>query len=70
MLNSNMQRKPLPERLRPKSLDEYVGQEHLIGPTAILRKMIEAGNISSFILWISCVDVQNFLLILRAGKQK
>lgn len=51
MLNSNMQRKPLPERLRPKSLDEYVGQEHLIGPTAILRKMIEAGNISSFILW-------------------
>lgn len=46
-----MQRKPLPERLRPKSLDEYVGQEHLIGPTAILRKMIEAGNISSFILW-------------------
>ena len=51
MLNSNMQRKPLPERLRPKSLEEYVGQEHLIGPTAILRKMIEAGNISSFILW-------------------
>ena len=51
MLNSNMQRKPLPERLRPKSLDEYVGQEHLIGPSAILRKMIEAGNISSFILW-------------------
>ena len=51
MLNSNIQRKPLPERLRPKSLDEYVGQEHLIGPTAILRKMIEAGNISSFILW-------------------
>ena len=46
-----MQRKPLPERLRPKSLDEYVGQEHLIGPSAILRKMIEAGNISSFILW-------------------
>ena len=46
-----MQRKPLPERLRPKSLDEYVGQDHLIGPTAILRKMIEAGNISSFILW-------------------
>ena len=46
-----MQRKPLPERLRPKSLEEYVGQEHLIGPTAILRKMIEAGNISSFILW-------------------
>ncbi len=42
---------PLPERLRPKSLDEYVGQEHLVGKNAILRKMIETGNISSFILW-------------------
>ncbi len=51
MLNSKQQRKPLPERLRPQSLDEYVGQEHLIGPDAILRKMIETGNISSFILW-------------------
>ncbi len=50
MLNS-MQRIPLPERLRPHTLDEYVGQEHLIGPTAILRRMIETGNISSFILW-------------------
>ena len=51
MLNSNTQRKPLPERLRPTTLQEYVGQEHLIGPNAILRKMIDAGNISSFILW-------------------
>ena len=51
MLNSTTQRKPLPERLRPTSLEEYVGQEHLIGPNAILRKMIDAGNISSFILW-------------------
>ena len=51
MLNSNTQRKPLPERLRPTTLEEYVGQEHLIGPDAILRKMIDAGNISSFILW-------------------
>ncbi|MFA6712810.1 MAG: replication-associated recombination protein A [Bacteroidales bacterium] len=42
---------PLPERMRPKSLDEYVGQEHLVGKEAILRKMIETGNISSFILW-------------------
>ena len=46
-----MQRIPLPERLRPPTLDEYGGQEHLIGPTAILRRMIETGNISSFILW-------------------
>lgn len=51
MLNSASQRIPLPERLRPKKLEEYVGQEHLIGPNAILRRMIEAGNVSSFILW-------------------
>lgn len=42
---------PLAERLRPKSLDEYIGQKHLVGERAILRKMIESGNISSFILW-------------------
>lgn len=51
MLNSNNQRVPLPERMRPKTLEEYVGQEHLIGENAVLRKMIETGNISSFILW-------------------
>lgn len=42
---------PLAERLRPKTLDDYIGQKHLVGPDAILRKMIEAGRISSFILW-------------------
>lgn len=42
---------PLAERLRPKTLDDYVGQEHLIGKNAVLRKMIESGNISSLILW-------------------
>lgn len=42
---------PLAERLRPKNLDEFVGQKHLVGPQAVLRKMIESGNISSFILW-------------------
>ena len=42
---------PLAERLRPKTLDEYIGQKHLVGPGAILRKMIDAGRISSFILW-------------------
>ena len=42
---------PLPERLRPQNLDQYAGQEHLVGPGAVLRKMIETGNISSFILW-------------------
>jgi len=43
--------KPLAERLRPKTLDEYIGQKHLVGPGAVLRKMIESGRISSFILW-------------------
>ena len=42
---------PLPERLRPMKLDEYIGQKHLVGEGAVLRKMIETGNISSFILW-------------------
>lgn len=42
---------PLAERMRPKSLDEYIGQKHLVGEGAILRKMLESGNIASFILW-------------------
>ena len=42
---------PLPERMRPQSLDQYVGQQHLVGEGCVLRKMIESGNLSSFILW-------------------
>ena len=42
---------PLPERMRPRSLDDYVGQRHLVGPGCILRNMIESGALSSFILW-------------------
>ena len=42
---------PLAERLRPNSLSDYIGQKHLVGEGAILRKMIESGNLSSFILW-------------------
>ena len=42
---------PLAERLRPKTLDDYIGQKHLVGEGAVLRKMIDAGRISSFILW-------------------
>src|SRR6056297_477381 len=42
---------PLADRLRPKSLDDYVGQDHLVGEGSILRKSIESGNIPSFILW-------------------
>lgn len=42
---------PLAERLRPRSLDEYIGQKHLVGQGAVLRKMIESGRVPSFILW-------------------
>lgn len=42
---------PLAERLRPKTLDEYIGQSHLVGADRILRRMIETGNVASFILW-------------------
>ena len=42
---------PLAERLRPRNLDDYIGQSHLVGEGAILRQMIESGNVSSFILW-------------------
>ena len=42
---------PLAERLRPRTLDDYIGQKHLVGEGAVLRKMIDAGRISSFILW-------------------
>ncbi|MBR3931949.1 MAG: replication-associated recombination protein A [Tidjanibacter sp.] len=42
---------PLAERLRPQSLDEYIGQQHLVGAGGVIRKFIEGGNIPSFILW-------------------
>jgi putative ATPase len=42
---------PLAERLRPKGLEEFCGQEHLVGKNAVLRKVVETGNIPSFILW-------------------
>ena len=42
---------PLAERLRPHSLDDYIGQEHLVGKNGVIRRFIEAGNIPSFILW-------------------
>lgn len=46
-----MENKPLAERMRPKTLDDYIGQKHLVGQGKVLRKMIESGVISSFILW-------------------
>lgn len=42
---------PLAERMRPKTLDEYVGQQHLVGKDSVLRKMVESGNLSSLIFW-------------------
>jgi len=42
---------PLAERMRPRTLDDYIGQRHLVGEGAVLRRMIDAGRISSFILW-------------------
>ena len=42
---------PLAERLRPKNLNQYIGQKHLVGDGAILNQMIKNGNITSFILW-------------------
>ncbi|HJC27194.1 MAG TPA: replication-associated recombination protein A [Candidatus Alistipes stercoravium] len=42
---------PLAERLRPKTIDEYIGQEHLVGPNGVFRKFFETGNVPSFILW-------------------
>ncbi len=43
--------KPLAERLRPKSLEEYVGQSHLVGPEGVLKRVIDSGNVPSFIMW-------------------
>ena len=51
MSASSVMLPPLPERLRPRTLDQYVGQRHLVGEGCVLRKMIESGNLSSFILW-------------------
>lgn len=42
---------PLAERLRPRTLDDYIGQKHLVGPGGVVRRMIESGRIASFILW-------------------
>ena len=42
---------PLAERMRPRSLDDYIGQTHLVGPGGVMRGMIESGKVASFILW-------------------
>ena len=47
-MNGNI---PLAERMRPTTLDNYIGQKHLVGPEGVVRRMIESGRINSFILW-------------------
>ena len=42
---------PLAERLRPTTLDDYIGQTHLVGPGGVVRRMVESGRVNSFILW-------------------
>lgn len=42
---------PLADRMRPITLDDYIGQEHLVGPNSVIRKMVLSGSLSSFILW-------------------
>ncbi len=42
---------PLAERLRPRSLDDYIGQSHLVGENGVFRRFLESGNVPSFILW-------------------
>lgn len=51
MENLNRMLPPLPERMRPRTLEEYVGQAHLVGEGSVLKNMLSSGNISSFILW-------------------
>ena len=64
---------PLAERMRPRTLDEYIGQEHLVGQGAVLRRMIDSGHISSFILWgidarsDHCPSIRNTLLHALGG---
>jgi len=49
--NFQLPNQPLADRMRPKVLDDYIGQEHIVGPQAVIRKMVESGSLSSFILW-------------------
>lgn len=51
MENLNRMLPPLPERMRPRTLEEYVGQAHLVGEGSVLKNMLSSGNLSSFILW-------------------
>ncbi|MBP3290504.1 MAG: replication-associated recombination protein A, partial [Alistipes sp.] len=62
--------KPLAERLRPQSIEEYIGQTHLVGPHGVFRKFLETGNVPSFILWGPPGVGKNKLAKLVAGHLK
>ncbi|MCD8104370.1 MAG: replication-associated recombination protein A [Lachnospiraceae bacterium] len=68
LLYTDMQ--PLAERLRPRSLDEFVGQKHLLGPGKILRKMIESDQVSSMIFWSPPGSGKTSLARIIAGHTK
>ena len=62
-----MENKPLAERLRPKTLDDYIGQQHLVGKGKVLRKMIESGVVSSFIFGSFHLSLTVLLLYRSSG---
>src|SRR4030042_3425589 len=51
IMDMQIPNQPLADRMRPHNLDDFLGQEHLVGKGAVIRKMIESGNVMSFILW-------------------
>ena len=55
---------PLADRMRPETLDDFIGQKHLVGPNAVIRKMVQSGSLSSFILWgqVTNADHRRFLV--------
>ena len=55
MIDNDMNNKPLPYRMAPRNLDEYIGQEHILGKGKMLRRMIEADQLSSIILFNNVV---------------